>query len=126
VYVEVTTLVVTGLNDGAAELKALADFLVENLGPQVPWHISRFHPTYKLTDRPPTPLATLLTARDIGLAAGLRYVYTGNVPGESSENTYCHACGKRLIVRRGFRVQENDIKDGRCRHCGTVIDGVDL
>jgi pyruvate formate lyase activating enzyme len=126
VFVEVTTLVVTGLNDGTAELKALAEFLVDALGPQVPWHISRFHPTYKLTDRPPTPLATLLAARDIGLAAGLRYVYTGNVPGEDSENTHCHACSKPLIVRRGFRVLKNDIENGRCPYCGAVIDGIGL
>jgi len=82
IFVEVTTLIVPGLNDEPAELRELAAFIVEDLGPETPWHISRFHPTYKLTDRPATPVATLTAARQIGLNAGLRYVYTGNVHGD--------------------------------------------
>jgi pyruvate formate lyase activating enzyme len=124
VLVEVTTLLVTGLNDGKTELESLACFIVESLGPETPWHISRFHPTYKLTDRPPTPLKSLTTARDIGLAAGLKYVYLGNVPGENGESTACPDCNKMLIDRWGFTVRKNRLKEGRCPYCGSRIEGI--
>jgi len=124
VFVEVTTLIVPGLNDDPDELKALAAFLAHDLGPDTPWHISRFHPTYRLTDRPPTPVKTLRDAREIGLTAGLKYVYTGNVPGDTGENTYCPACGETLIERWGFQVGKFRIKDGRCGTCSAVIEGV--
>jgi len=88
IFIEVTTLLIPGLNDDKDELEKLAKFLADSLGTETPWHISRFHPTYKLTDRPPTPVETLVTAREIGIKAGLKYVYTGNVPGESGENTF--------------------------------------
>lgn len=126
VLVEVTTLIIPGLNDDTAELERLACFLAESLGPETPWHISRFHPTYRLTDRPSTPVATLLKARDIGIAAGLRYVYLGNVPGEAGENTVCYNCGKVIIDRWGFQVRKNRIENGRCTYCGVPIDGVGL
>jgi pyruvate formate lyase activating enzyme len=126
VFVEVTTLLIPGLNDDPGELKQLAEFLAQDLGTDTPWHISRFHPTYRLTDRPPTPAKTLLTAREIGLKAGLRYVYTGNVPGEEGEHTYCYGCGERLIERWGFYVKGNRIVDGRCPGCGSRIDGIGL
>ncbi len=126
VFIEVTTLIVPGLNDDPRELEELSSFLVDSLGPETPWHISRFHPTYKLTDRPPTPLNTLIQARDIGLRAGLRYVYTGNVPGEDSENTFCYRCGKVLIERWGFQLQKYEIEKGRCRYCDAEISGVGL
>jgi pyruvate formate lyase activating enzyme len=124
IFVEVTTLLIPGLNDSKAELEKLASFLAQSLGPGTPWHISRFHPTYKLTDRPPTPVETLTTARDIGIDKGLRYVYIGNVPGGKGEDTYCYSCGKRLIERWGFNVTKNLIKNGRCTHCDVPIDGV--
>jgi pyruvate formate lyase activating enzyme len=124
VFVEVTTLIVPGLNDAPDELNALALFLVNDLGPDTPWHISRFHPTYRLTDRPPTPVKTLRAAREIGLRAGLRYVYTGNVPGDTGENTFCPACGAALIERWGFQVAALRLKDGRCAECGAEIAGV--
>jgi pyruvate formate lyase activating enzyme len=124
VLVEVTTLVVPGLNDDPSELKALAEFLADDVGPGTPWHISRFHPTYRLTDRPPTPVKTLRTAREIGLAAGLRYVYTGNFPGDTGENTFCPACGAALIERWGFQVQKMHLQEGRCVKCGEPIEGV--
>jgi pyruvate formate lyase activating enzyme len=126
IFLEVTTLIVPGLNDDRGELEALATFLKDSLGAETPWHISRFHPTYKLTDRPPTTRETLLEAREIGLRSGLKYVYTGNIPGEESENTYCHACGKPVIERWGFRIREYRIKNGRCGFCDAVIDGVGL
>jgi len=123
-FVEVTTLVVPGLNDDPSELRDLAAFIVQDLGPETPWHISRFHPTYKLTDRPSTPIQTLTMAREIGLKAGLKYVYTGNVPGNPAENTFCYSCGESVIERRGFQVGNLQLKNGRCTQCGAEIDGV--
>ncbi len=126
IFVEVTTLIVPGLNDDSAELKKLAFFLLESLGPETPWHISRFHPTYKLTDRPPTPRETLIAAREIGLKAGLKYVYTGNLPGDTGENTFCYRCGEVLINRWGFQISQYLIENGQCKFCGAQIDGVGL
>jgi pyruvate formate lyase activating enzyme len=124
IFVEVTTLLVPGLNDDPSELNDLAAFIVQDLGPETPWHISRFHPTYKLTDRPSTPVQTLSMARDIGLKAGLRYVYTGNVPGNVAENTFCYSCGATVIERWGFQVGNLELNNGRCTNCGADIDGV--
>jgi pyruvate formate lyase activating enzyme len=124
IFVEVTTLIVTGLNDDSAELEELAAFIAGDLGTDTPWHISRFHPTYQLTDRAATPVKTLTEAREIGLAAGLKYVYTGNVPGNAAENTFCPGCGEMVIERRGFQVGNMRIKDGRCTLCGSGVDGV--
>ena len=126
IFIEVTTLLIPGLNDEPEELKQMADFVATALGVDTPWHISRFHPTYKLRDRPPTPVQTLKTAHEIGLDAGLRYVYTGNVPGQASENTICYACGKVLIDRWGFNVSNYAIIQGKCKFCDAVIDGVGL
>ncbi|MBU0767639.1 MAG: AmmeMemoRadiSam system radical SAM enzyme, partial [Proteobacteria bacterium] len=124
IFVEVTTLIIPGLNDDKKELENLSAFLVDALGPETPWHISRFHPTYKLTDRPPTPIETLVKAREIGINAGLKYVYTGNVPGESGEKTFCDQCDHLLIDRWGFYVQNNRIKNGKCPQCNAAVDGV--
>jgi len=126
IFVEVTTLLIPGLNDDRHELEMLAEFLVKSLGPETPWHISRFHPTYKLLDRPSTPVETLVMAREIGIKSGLKYVYTGNVPGDNGENTFCYKCKKMLIDRWGFDVRKNLIKNGKCTHCGAQIDGVGL
>lgn len=124
IFVEVTTLLIPRLNDDKAELENLAAFLADDLGPETPWHISRFHPTYKLTDRPRTPIKTLLAARDIGIKAGLKFVYIGNVPGENGENTFCYQCGRTIIDRWGFHVMENRIKNGCCSYCNAQIHGV--
>lgn len=124
VFVEVTTLIIPGLNDRPEELKALAAFLVNDLGAETPWHISRFYPTYLLTDRPPTPVRTLREAREIGLQAGLKYVYTGNVPGDPGENTFCRDCGEMLIPRSGFHVGRIRLTDGRCQKCGALVEGI--
>lgn len=123
VWVEVTTLIIPGLNDSEKELKDLAGF-IKKVGADIPWHVSAFYPTYKMLDRPRTPVETLRRARQIGLAAGLRYVYTGNVPGEDGEKTFCHACGAVVIDRMGYTIRRNFLKDGKCAQCGAAIDGV--
>jgi len=123
VLVEVTTLLIPGLNDSPEELQAIAHFLAEQLGPETPWHISRFHPTYRMTDRTETPVKTLNTARDIGMAAGLRYVYVGNVPGSGGENTICPDCGNIVINRFQYRSRTNLIDGNHCACCNQIIDG---
>ena len=123
VWVEVTTLLIPGRNDGEAELHQLAAFLA-SLSPDIPWHVSRFHPTYRMLDLPPTPLASVERALRIGRQEGLRYVYGGNVPGQSSESTVCPACGKEVISRQGFSVREVQTEGGRCRYCGEKIAGI--
>jgi pyruvate formate lyase activating enzyme len=124
ILVEVTTLLIPGLNTDPDELDGLARFLAASLGPDTPWHISRFHPTYKLTDRPATAVDSLLKAREIGLAAGLKYVYTGNVWGLTGESTFCDECGAMLIDRRGFTVNKNRLHQGCCPDCGTPVAGI--
>lgn len=127
VLVEITTLLIPGKNDDENELKALAQFIVSDLGPETPWHISRFYPAYHMKSASPTPVGTLTRAREIGLAAGLKYVYLDNVGGHPSENTYCPQCGKVVLGRAGhFNLKEYNIKDGCCRFCGTMIDGIDM
>lgn len=123
VWLEVTTLLIPGLNDSGEELKALARFLAA-LDPNIPWHISRFHPTYRLNSISPTPPESIRRARDIGYEAGLTYVYTGNIPGDDGEKTFCHECGVLLIDRFGFNVLKNIIKEDRCPECGSEIPGI--
>lgn len=125
VWVEVTTLIIPGLNDGKQELRDIAGF-IRRIGPEVPWHVTGFYPAYKLLDRPPTPVATLRRAREIGKAEGLRYVYEGNVPGETGEYTYCYACGAVAIERSGLSAIRNHLHDGKCPECGVQIDGEGL
>ena len=122
IWVEVTTLVIPGRNDAGEGLRWIAEFLA-GISPDIPWHVSRFVPAYKVWDLPPTPVATLRKAREIGLSAGLHFVYLGNVPGEG-EDTLCPACGRVLIRRYGFQVVESSLVDGRCPGCGEAIAGV--
>jgi pyruvate formate lyase activating enzyme len=124
VWLEVTTLVIPGLNDDPAELRDAAQFIARELGPETPWHISRFFPTYKMTDHPPTPVESLVRARQIVLEEGLRYVYLGNVAGES--NTTCHQCGQMLVGRHGYAIAENHVLDGCCPTCGASVGGVGM
>ncbi|MGB9594049.1 MAG: AmmeMemoRadiSam system radical SAM enzyme [Anaerolineae bacterium] len=126
IWVEVTTLVIPGLNDDPGELRELAGFIAQELGVETPWHVSRFHPMYKMLDRGSTPVQTLERAWAIGKEAGLRYVYIGNVLGAREEHTYCWNCGKRIIARFGFSVRERHVRDGKCEYCGAAIDGVGL
>lgn len=123
IWVEVTTLVIPQENDSPKELKDIAEFLA-SVGKEIPWHVSRFHPDYKLTNLSPTPLEKLEEAYKIGKMAGLKYVYVGNVLEE--ENTYCASCGKDLIARYSFSVVTNNLKSGKCPKCGTVLDGLAL
>ena len=123
IWLEVTTLLIPGLNDDPAELTEMVKFL-SSLGPETPWHISRFHPAYRLMDRPVTPIRTLQNARDIGLKGGLQYVYLGNVPGDAGENTYCRQCRALLIERYGFTIQNRGLEGGKCATCGAVMAGV--
>jgi len=125
VWVEVTTLVVPGLNDSDEELGELAAF-VRSLGAEVPWHVTQFHPTYRMQDRRATPVASLRRARAAGRAAGLRHVYVGNVPGEGGEDTLCHACGAALLRRFSVFLRENRVRGGRCPDCGAAVDGVEM
>jgi pyruvate formate lyase activating enzyme len=123
IWLEVTTPLVPGVNDDAGELKELAAFVAIELGVDTPWHISRFFPAYKMANIPPTPLATLHRARDIGYEAGLRYVYVGNTAEE--QNTFCHHCGHLLVRRDGYGTVEQSIQtDGYCPSCGTRAAGL--
>jgi len=126
IWLEVTTLVIPGLNDSDEELGEIARFIRTELGPETPWHVSRFHPTYKMLDRPPTPVSTVHRAREIGLAEGLHYVYEGNVLVSGGEDTRCPQCGRVIIRRMGFHVLENQAKGGICAYCGAPIAGVGL
>ena len=124
-WVEVVTLVVPGFNDSDDELRRIADFLA-GVSVDIPWHVTAFHPDYKMTDRSRTPVSTLTRARELGLAAGLHFVYLGNVAGSlgDAENTLCPDCNQLLIRRRGFHVLENHLRDGQCPNCNRAIPGV--
>jgi pyruvate formate lyase activating enzyme len=122
VWVEVTTLVIPGLNDSNDDLHWTAE-AVAGISSAMPWHVSRFFPAHRMIERPPTPIATLERARRIGQASGLDYVYIGNVPGEG-EDTKCPECGVRVVARAGHVVRENRLRDGRCPECGATVDGV--
>jgi pyruvate formate lyase activating enzyme len=124
IWIELTTLVIPTLNDKVKELQQIAEFINNEVGEDTPWHISAFYPMYKLPDLPRTPVHILRKAREIGMDAGLKYVYLGNMFGEAGENTFCPECGKMLIQRLGYRMQENKIVDSKCSYCGTKIDGV--
>ena len=124
VWFEVTTLLIPGENDSEAELEEASDWYAANLGPDVPWHFSAFHPDYQLRDCPPTPPATLTRARQIARAKGIRYVYTGNVHDPEGSSTWCPQCGQRLVERDWFELGAWNLSDGRCRFCGCAIPGV--
>jgi pyruvate formate lyase activating enzyme len=124
-WLEIVTLVVPGFNDSNEELQDIAEFLV-SVSPDIPWHVTAFHPDYKMTEPPRTDVDALLRAVAIGDRAGLRYVYAGNLPGHvrNRENTYCPACRALLVERIGFQVRQNRLKGGRCPECAHAIPGV--
>jgi pyruvate formate lyase activating enzyme len=123
IWVEITTLLIPGLNDSEEELKDIARFIA-GLGVEIPWHISRFHPQFKMQNLSETPLASLHRAAQIGKQAGLKYVYSGNVPGDEGENTNCFHCGNLLIERYGFKIVGRNLQGNKCPKCGTELEGV--
>ncbi|MGR9087803.1 MAG: AmmeMemoRadiSam system radical SAM enzyme [Gammaproteobacteria bacterium] len=125
VWLELTTLLIPDENDSDAELEAMTQWVVDNLGPDVPMHFTAFHPDWKMLDKPSTPKSTLLRARDIAIKNGVRYAYIGNVHDKSAENTYCHGCGQLLIGRDWYELSEWHLDaSGSCRSCGTKCAGV--
>jgi pyruvate formate lyase activating enzyme len=124
-WVEVVTLIVPGFNDSEGELRAAAQFIA-SVSRDIPWHVTAFHPDYKLTDRGGTSPETLVKAAEIGYEEGLHFVYAGNLPGlvGKYENTYCPGCGALLIERYGFYIRQNRLVDGKCPDCGRVIPGI--
>ena len=124
IWFELVILIIPTLNDSPQEIKGMSKWVLEHLGPDVPMHFTRFHPTYRVTNLPRTPVSTIERCRKIALEAGVHYVYAGNVPMHHGENTYCHSCGEELIHRTGFRVGTNRITDGKCPKCHTPIPGI--
>jgi len=127
-WFEIVYLVIPTHNDDLGDIEKMANWIRRRLGPDVPVHFTRFHPTYKLRNLPPTPVSTVEAARTISLKQGLHYVYVGNVPhgrdGHPGESTYCHHCGRRVVHRIGYLVREVKIEAGKCSFCGTPIPGV--
>ncbi len=123
IWVEITTLIIPDLNDSREELEGIAGFIA-SIDKEIPWHVTQFHPTYKLMDKPRTAVNTLRMARQIGQDAGLKYVYEGNVPGEGGENTYCPECKQLLVDRFGYIISKYHIIDGKCEYCKAKIAGV--
>jgi len=123
VWFEITNLVIPGENDAEDEFHQMAEWIMENLGPDVPLHFTAFHPDFKMRDKPNTPASTLLHAREIALSKGLHFVYTGNIHDSSTGSTYCPSCGEVLIERDWYQLGEYHIKDGACEFCGTKVAG---
>ena len=124
VWFELTTLIIPDENDSEAELQAMTQWVVENLGPDVPMHFTAFHPDWKMTDKPRTPNASLLKARNIALNNGVRYAYVGNVHDKAAESTYCHQCGELLIGRDWYVLSDWHLDaEGKCQFCGTTCAG---
>lgn len=124
VWLELTTLIIPDENDSEAELEQMTQWVVENLGADVPMHFTAFHPDWKMRDTPPTPVSSLLLARDIALKNGVRYAYVGNVHYKAGDSTYCHACNKLLIGRDWYRLSEWNLDaNGACKYCGAKCAG---
>jgi len=123
IWLEIITLVVPGYVDKPEMIKRMCGWILKELGPNYPLHFSRFSPMYKLNRLPATPVRTLEELRDIAIKEGVHYVYIGNVPGHEGCNTYCHNCNKILIERRGYHISQFNLKNGRCKFCGTRIPG---
>lgn len=124
VWIEITNLIIPDANDDPEDIRAMCRWIVDSLGAEVPVHFSRFHPNYKMTDTPATPTQTLKQAYEIAKEEGLKYVYLGNVRGMDEEDTFCPACGEKVIDRYGYLIIKYNITDGHCGFCGEPIDGV--
>ncbi len=123
-WFEIVVLIIPTLNDSEDEIAQMCAWVHNELGPDVPIHFSRFHPTYKIKNLPPTPISALARARTIAIEAGLNYAYVGNVPGHKGESTYCPKCKKAIVVRIGYAVVEMAIEDGKCKYCQLPIPGI--
>lgn len=123
VWVEITNLIIPGANDSPDDIRRMCEWIATELGRDVPLHFSAFHPDFNLMDRRPTPPATLQQAYDLARAAGLRYVYTGNIHDPERQHTYCPGCGRTVIRRQGYLLESFEIRDSRCTHCQTPIAG---
>ncbi|MEK6609029.1 MAG: AmmeMemoRadiSam system radical SAM enzyme [Myxococcota bacterium] len=123
VWFEVTTLLIPGQNDSEDEVEKLSDWFLRELGPDVPLHFTAFHPDFKMTDAPPTPPETCRRARAQALAAGLRYVYTGNIADPKGQSTLCAGCGALLVERDGYRIGVYGLRGGACATCGRALPG---
>ena len=125
VWFELTTLLIPDENDSEQELEAMTQWVVENLGPEVPMHFTAFHPDWKMMDKPHTPTKTLMMARNIALKNGVHYAYVGNIHDKAAESTYCHQCGEILIGRDWYQLSDWNLDaSGHCRFCGTRCAGV--
>ena len=124
VWLEITNLIIPTLNDDPKLIRKMCMWVRDNLGAETPVHFSRFYPMYKLRNLSPTPISTLEKARKIALDVGLKFVYIGNIPGHQGENTYCPACHKLLIERRGYNILTNNLNKGRCKFCGRKMPGI--
>ena len=121
-HVEVVTNIIPGMNDDDVQLQGIAKWIHEKLGDDAPWHVTRFHPNYRIADRPATPVATLEKAVKIGRKAGLRFVYVGNVFGHPSETTVCSSCGKPVVERMGYETRVTGLKGSCCQYCGANLN----
>jgi len=122
IHVETTMLVIPELNDNESQIRSMVTWHLKALGPDVPLHFSRFHPCYKFTHVPATPVSTIIRSRELALSEGVRYVYVGNVPGDSGENTYCPNCKSLLVERFGYQISAWNLdRDNNCSSCGTPI-----
>jgi pyruvate formate lyase activating enzyme len=123
IFLEITTLLIPGENDGADEVRQIAEFIA-SISPDIPWHVSRFHPQYKQTNKKWTPADTIMAAVETGRKAGLRYIYPGNLPAGDLENTYCPSCGEKVVERSGFSSRKVGLGGTKCKACGADLNFV--
>jgi len=121
-HVEVVTNIIPGINDDDAQLTGIANWISHELGPLTPWHVTRFFPQYHMMDKPPTPVETIDRAWDIGRQAGLKFIYSGNIPGHNSENTVCYNCGRIVVERVGYRARIVGLNGSHCKFCGAELN----
>ena len=121
-HIEVVTNIIPSMNDDDEQLEGLAAWIRDSLGELTPWHVTRFYPQHEMLHLPPTPVTKLERAYEIGKAAGLKFVYTGNVPGHDGENTVCYSCGAKVIGRVGYSIDVAGLRESRCRSCGAELN----
>ena len=126
IWLEVTTLLIPSLNDDPDEVREMARFIRNELGKETPWHVSRFYPQYREQTLPPTEVEAIRAVRRIGLDEGLEYVYSGNIPYDEGEKTYCPACSHVLIDRTGYRIAGYAVKEGTCPQCSHTVHGLEM